>query len=898
MTLLRRVLVCCLWFIGLCSYASPSWTTQLPGVSFSKGSGAYGDFYLIANGQLLPDYDKAYALTRMADPSQNKKDGTFAIPVPVGLIKPTLAYVNEESGSVVHPMYGKEINDITMFEHEPLMRYDSRDLALIPYVAYQYKKGGFLDTSRLLINDRLLVDAHGAAAGSVGCFSAGAVTLAKDTKSSSETKADEKDESASIKNYVRGQVFAAVTRNASSSFEGESGDGICLLHITNAGLKVKEASQITKSMIQIGSRGTITGVSSLYWDTQLQRLYVGLSITGGGVGVLVGRVEGQSLVFEPIISATDGSNSSSIWDTKDYVVAQNASASLSFPHMKVMHTSTNQSYLIVVGGTQSGETVTAVPLVRSAVSGDGAHAHNVGKLAQKDNLLLRAESGKPEQLLVDGSDASLVGSHDVVDRITDLKVVGDTVFASVAGATSEERGIFQSTALFDENGVITRWSKWSRVMGAADNVYSFSLSTTGIFLYLTGASATNKDSVAVSGVPSLLSFLFLETLASIFPLQEGGATVAQTFGYADTGLSSMDLAVIGGGTTVAVANMGTTRSPKIEAGDVEVKSYDLSAIGHVTTAGFSATKHRLYVGGQHGVAVLSDTSGDGFSSGATTLDPDASFKKISDLAYVRALCTDSSQGYVLTLDGLYAFSLSDHTFASVPLATPAVMCGSAKHSFLGLKMVGNYAFLATTAGLFVQESTTLKDVTNTKGVGGWREVYLDTSVTPHVGFGICADMSFIAAGDASLGGVLYLLSTDISLNTAMLYRVTVSSSDLTSATILPIIKTTESGTCSYMSIFQDIREHCFIDGAFMYSTASSHHSFDVYGDLSSEPENNHLRLTPVNEKMSDMQYVEKLSCNLYFRSAANIGPSDAGKVARDPASGALLVPGRWVVGVL
>jgi hypothetical protein len=146
-------------------------------------------------------------------------------------------------------------------------------------------------------------------------------------------------------------------------------------------------------------------------------------------------------------------------------------SNLSVHRLAVLHASTGPSYLIVNGGNgtraTTGNLIYALPLV------DNPGSPNNGSFANKNSALVNGKFVVPAinegDLATSMDDAAIVGAgpfpiegNNV--QISDLVVVGDTVYASSAEPLSSitESGIFYSQAMFDETGKILRWTPWTK----------------------------------------------------------------------------------------------------------------------------------------------------------------------------------------------------------------------------------------------------------------------------------------------------------------------------------------------------------------------------------------------------------------------------------------------------
>lgn len=274
--------------------------------------------------------------------------------------------------------------------------------------------------------------------------------------------------------------------------------------------------------------------ADMYWDKKLNRLYVGLSSVtgdmdqkGGALAVLVGRVDPATnvMVMQPIIPFDFIAASLPNNDLTRIVGFQHDKASkvqASAFKVRTMNTSTGKDYVILNGGVdlvannaKLNPLVWALPLVPSKKSFTQNNEEKyIGLLASSSNRAMIAKN--VSQLLSKNDLETQVGAspgylaHNlnafekdapleppVCDtrkflnqtQIMDMHVVGDTVYVATAGTRDamarEEQGIFASTAIFDEQGIIRAWTPWERVMGRIEEVLSFGVDTATLnYFYL------------------------------------------------------------------------------------------------------------------------------------------------------------------------------------------------------------------------------------------------------------------------------------------------------------------------------------------------------------------------------------------------------------------------------
>ncbi|MBS1987957.1 hypothetical protein JST56_03100 [Candidatus Dependentiae bacterium] len=263
----------------------------------------------------------------------------------------------------------------------------------------------------------------------------------------------------------------------------------------------------------------------MYWDSSLNRLYIGLGEVagdmekkGGVLCVLVGRIDPKTntMIINPIIPFDTAPQLLPLNDLTRIVGFQSDKASkiqASAFKIRTMNTSTGKNYLIVNGGVDTlanaarlNPLVSALPLVPTKKTPTKDNdAQDIGLLANKNNRSLVAKNAA--QLLTKNDLETQVGmspaylGHNLTafekdkppappvcnrgflnqPQIIDMNVVGDTVYVSLAGQrdgmSREEQGIFASTAIFDEQGTVRAWTPWERQMGRIEPVYGFGVDT-------------------------------------------------------------------------------------------------------------------------------------------------------------------------------------------------------------------------------------------------------------------------------------------------------------------------------------------------------------------------------------------------------------------------------------
>ncbi len=349
-------------------------------------------------------------------------------------------------------------------------------------------------------------------------------------------------------------IFAGVKK--SGGVFGEVGSGIALLY--GGGISqiiqapaVPNSSTIkavpldgTQNFLVIGATPTLSGtVLDMCWDDALYRLYVVFQATGGA-GVSDGAIGiAMGYPLQSVIVDENGTKSNTIklvlqqWISKDFIsskqniiggLGSNTVASLS--KVRVLHTTTGPSYLIVVGNSSSQNntrTVFSLPLVDRKLSYGRSTAwvtdFSHGALASKiinpgANLItfynnafnpafvtgrsFQLSPSRSTDLLVESDPEAKVGCGPTIGAIQDIATYKDAVFVSTVSDNNEVAGVFYSQALFDVYGAIKGWTPWKRVISALDNSTQifgiFFDSSQGRLSALQGSSSTQVDTVISS----------------------------------------------------------------------------------------------------------------------------------------------------------------------------------------------------------------------------------------------------------------------------------------------------------------------------------------------------------------------------------------------------------------
>lgn len=683
----------------------------------------------------------------------------------------------------------------------------------------------------------------------------------------------------------------------------------------------------------ITSADDLGKVVDMHWDQDLGRLYIGLTgakgfdnsgnNSGGVVSVLVGRIDSDKKMYvKPIIDLQAAGKTPLLpVDSEKHIIGFNAAdATLhtaSAIKIRTMHTSTGKDYVIINGGvaasgaeTALNTQVYALPVVRT----DEKDSKNIGFLAKNYvDTTNKTTSTDPFVIVTVATDLltrddlpTNVGqgaglpSANTEAPVTDMRIVGDTIYISTAGDRTDNNknaGIFSSTALFDQNGVIRSWTPWQRVMGSTDMVRGFGLdNTSGNFWYLSQdakvkgfntAKVTQWGRSEAVGGNNVSSYL-----ATKFPQSKAGVHHVFSYGEKTPGFKedefAMDVAV--GLETVAMFQTGTkepaatsnvlglVQDPLTDANVFNFNDDVIKALGPITSTELAknttANQGWFFVGGYNGVGVLSKADGSGFDSsapGLTELSSTAgkfpgdefAFRKLVtkdpvDFSRVRKLQSDGTSLYVMTRDKLYKFGMDEDFFKA---ASPTAITADITLEVAGAKLsdfvvAGGKIMLATTAGLYLStDGKSASKVANTPDSPIVQLQYLSED-----------------RSKPSSTGNLYVLAADMSKSSATLHRFDVNmNAKIPTPIITPIVNPDLDTTTGQIINFNEFKGNAVTDGSFIFSQLSKHFGQADFVNLNAVDNlETTYQITPQLD-LDDRKY-------------------NVGMMVRDEASGAWIVP--------
>ncbi|MBN1549278.1 hypothetical protein JW872_01310 [Candidatus Babeliales bacterium] len=482
--------------------------------TFTIGSHAYdlvGDLFYIGAGTAVTG--NTYAIAQ-APSKTNDGDPGFFSP-----ITPATGTVNGVNGQV-NPLYAQKIPYLGLSTYRPY-----RPFAVTASAPRQVHFMSAISTNASeaeLLSTPIVSDAGGNETDGIVALCAGHYGTT---------------------NNENQYCFVAVKPNGGSF--GEADGGIAAIKLSTTYLDVLNANTgISQDNIarELDTTATVLRISEdlssiqantvdMHFNTDLQRLYVALQVTGstkstaGVRAVTVGRMNNDILTFDPI-------GLDAVFANEDKIVGGiGSSAQVSIHKVRTLKTSTHLHYLIIVGGngapSATGNTVYALPLVNKKPAGIGttdtalAEAltnpeHGTLALNSSDITEKYAMNGvfvdrgftttvqNASDMLTTTSTAAQVGGGALPlaasQTVSDIVARRDIVMVTIGDAydATTQSGAFSSHALFDSQGRIKGWTPWERITGTDEKIFGIeSVNGVGTYWMLTG---TNSELVYTASV--------------------------------------------------------------------------------------------------------------------------------------------------------------------------------------------------------------------------------------------------------------------------------------------------------------------------------------------------------------------------------------------------------------
>ena len=887
-------------------------------VTFDKNAFASENFYFLgANNTDKNEYSLSLAtLYTDTTVTPNETKCKFSG------IAPETTYVNQASATgekQVNPIYNADVKHLTLMGAFPIVVLGTRN------PNYTHADTAGVNQTICFLDDRI--------AGSI--INVNEVKL---TDSGGDT-----NYTSSIAGLAAStnRIFAAVAPSESSGIFGDTGSGIAVVkHSDNKLIPIDATTgesgnkaQALPSQTNITTNNHIT----IHWDSTLSRLFVGLYLqrdsgNASFCSLLVGRISNDILTLEKIVNPDNVPE-----DVLTPIIAGKNRDSDTYNiihHIKTMHTSTGKSYVIINSELSSSDPssvknkVYALPIAHKTYNDDTTPSDaNIGKITKKADSTQKEIVTQGSEMTINTNATAHVGGGDeesdvneTPSSIENMFVVGDSLFICCAGTNGNQKGIFYSTAIFDENGLIRTWTPWQRTMGVTDKVHGGILNyTSGNYWYLT--KTTNEwDTVKVTQWAKHTNDPLVElrsTLGTEFTQANGGVHQIFDFDEQTTGFTSNEFSmmVATGYKKVTLIQTGEDSTGFIPVLNSEIvdsdhlKTYattDIQELGSICCAEVSrsnlADKGWLFVGGYNGVAVLRKSDGKGWNastglSALTTLDSNYSFKKIGNFSNVIKLICNGTYLYILTPNYLYRIEMAKEKFDDSEttalnesdniIASTTYLSLNTNASFLDFIISGKLGLIATTEGLYRTKNTS-----NSGDISGsltqarnWTEVKTTIDSTEY-SLGTVTHLCPISLtkGSFSTGGNLYVLAGNISkdLSTIFRFNVTNASTTIDNDTVKPIAEIKAASTDSDRAHFYAIgkfRSAFVTDGSLGFHSLPKHFGqTDYLRKINMLSNSNSIR---INDTIINLDYES---------SAYNIGMP-----VKNTASGIWVIPGDWSI---
>lgn len=319
-------------------------------------------------------------------------------------------------------------------------------------------------------------------------------------------------------------VFTAVKGSGltTTNFGDGSGDGIAMTRInrdttptfTYYNTGDGTTAEPTALAINATAAGAVFGVTNdsvattfldMTYNDDLKRLYVSSIITGSGAaddagfGVAIIKVDTATNILTVLAQCA---NKTTVLDSNNSIVGFESNAGvIALRKLRIMKTSTGFYYLIVNGQGSTDANTRNKVFAAALVSGndsdlDGTFAKNDDLTTANFNTQATASgdiaADTTDQAKVGGGDLPIV-SNDADIYVSDMKVIGDTVYVGISSdttSTTNQAGIYYSQAILNNVGKVARWTDWAKA--APLNVGNTST--------LTGVVAGSTKFIAVDAI--------------------------------------------------------------------------------------------------------------------------------------------------------------------------------------------------------------------------------------------------------------------------------------------------------------------------------------------------------------------------------------------------------------
>lgn len=703
-------------------------------------------------------------------------------------------------------------------------------------------------------------------------------------------------------------IFAAVKNNKDQLF-GAPGSGISLLTIqdtvepsenktpeNNAPSTIKRklkafnadpADKITKENKAAPFNGAIkalkinhaaqvvSDVIDMYWDHHLARLYVAVQVksnsqfNSGAKAVVVGRLLNDKIYFKSIVSDAAITNNNHI------VATGMPNDNVSILKVRTMHTSTQLSYLITLGGnglsTQVGNMLYALPLVdnKREIKNDKRHQkinslleNSQGTLAKYDQEPMQyykndfyqdraflKQANSSFDLLTKNDAAAIIGNGPApleADKIiSDITVVGDSVFISISDDnTQAKHGVFYSQPIFDNKGRIVAWTNWQRY-AINKNVYGIGYDNVVAQLwYLTSSESNKVNSLNLTEWQSNDKNVLQKTINSAFKIN-GGVQGLFDFSTVNSNLKNISLLLATSHKQIALIETNKTKLESLSSEGsksvlddsiglcnndniIVMQGKVLDDLNNIVAGAIvnNDNNNWLVVAGSNGIAILADENGNGFSENIQNINSIScgkSFKLIDNFKLVKKLQSVGKFLYVLTDKSfdrieISQLSINNNKFDILNLAKIDNKLFEQHVNFSDFIVKDKLGLLATTNGLFrTGNNVDILRISNESNIN-WTQVNVPGSVGPILKLNMIGNNNIFQ---------LYVLSGYIGYYESKINRLYIDlSNNVNEQTIIPINDQFIKNQITSFYDFENFKDGILQIGATLFNFNSKNKDFN------------------------------------------------------------------------
>ena len=519
---------------------------------------------------------------------------------------------------------------------------------------------------------------------------------------------------------------------------------------------------------------SLTPVSTLFYDV-LSTGYMGFNATSGSNSndglkslVKIKLAKDDKLSILPI--APDAV----FFDNLTCVGGSGANLNINVKFVNHFVTSTKLTYLVVLSVVNNQSFFYALPILAVGLEkGSLASLNALPVQSYKNDLFSGKVFAVPAKT---AADFNLVDHPELVvgslsplpvslQEVSSVLASGDAVLITVN--TGENKGVFSTQALFDDNGLIAGWTAWARATGGdagvdfikidEENGEVWSIEKNGLDVFRTTWGYGQEDNI-LGGTDKTNGFI--QTTNNFF--KESGVQGINEF-IGGT-ISDMALTVTTGLNKIALAKTGTGSGDFLKPvlGDylswasfsedgawpstatenslfVGISGGKLNDLGPIVTSAIytNLIESWLVVSGYNGLAIMANNNGHGWLK-LESLVFDGEFKKIKSPEKIIKIMADQDWLYILTNKLFQRVKLDSDSILNQEFKELEVLADVKDFKDMTDFIVfNNKIYLGTTQGLFYYDS-------------GWQKAVVPGVELPIVSlnvlFGSYIDQLYVLSG--------------------------------------------------------------------------------------------------------------------------------------------------------